>query len=370
MTALLREAAAAARSQPVTSILTAVMVAGMCVAALLTTGRTVGAEEAVLAQVDAAGTRSITVRADESAGLTADRVERLSTIEGVDQVTGFGPVVDARNAAVSGGTPVAVREAYGTVGNRVMRAPAQPVSAARTALASEASADTLGLADGTGTVTTDDGEELLVTGRIDVPEHLTELEPLVVVPSSLPGDGAAARSDATLTTLVVLARSPSEVTAVTEVVRSMVPRAEPGEVTVETSTALAEIRATVAGELGDHGRGTVLAILAVSAALLAVNLLALVTLRRKDFGRRRALGASRGTIVTLLLTQVTMLAAVGAATGVGAALAALAAAGDPLPDAEFTVAVVVASVLVATVAALGPAVMAAHRDPLHELRVP
>src|SRR5690606_12673239 len=53
--ALLREAIASARGQPVASLLTVAMVAGMCTAVLLTTGRTVAAEQAVLAELDAAG---------------------------------------------------------------------------------------------------------------------------------------------------------------------------------------------------------------------------------------------------------------------------------------------------------------------------
>ena len=98
--ALMREAAAAARSQPVSSVLTIVMVSGMAAAALLTTGRTVAAEQAALAQIDAAGTRSIVVRADPSAGLTVTLLDRLQAVDAIEAVVGFGPIVDARNAAV------------------------------------------------------------------------------------------------------------------------------------------------------------------------------------------------------------------------------------------------------------------------------
>ena len=60
---LIREAIATARSQPVASALTVFMVAGMILAVMLTTGRTVGAEQEVLGSIDSAGTRSITIRA-------------------------------------------------------------------------------------------------------------------------------------------------------------------------------------------------------------------------------------------------------------------------------------------------------------------
>lgn len=51
--------------------------------------------------------------------------------------------------------------------------------------------------------------------------------------------------------------------------------------------------------------------------------------------------------------------------GSGAALVALALTGDALPGAEYTLAVVVA-----VVAVLAPALVAASREPIRELRVP
>lgn len=359
--AMLREAVAAARSQAVPSLLTVAMVAGMCIAALLTTGRTVAAEQAVLAEVDAAGTRSIVVRAREEAGLTVALRDRLTTVDGVEAATGFGPIVDARNAAVPGAPPVALRHAYGLAD---ASSTTDLAATSETAAASAAAARAVGFYHGTGVLATDDGHEVLVTGDMTVPPHLRFLEPLLVIPS---GEADPAEP---LTLLVVLARTPPEVAAVEEVVRGLLPTTAPGEITVETSAELAAVRAAVGGELGSHGRSTVLGILALSSILVAVNLLALVTMRRKDFGRRRALGATKPLIVTLLLTQVVLLASAGAAIGAAATITGLALAGDPLPGLPFTVAVAVAAVLAAALAALAPAMLAARRDPLHELRVP
>lgn len=368
--ALLREAAASDRSQPVTSVLTIAMVAGMCAAVLLTTGRTVAAEQAVLAEIDAAGTRSIVVRAADGE-LTVGLLGRLQAVAGIESATGFGPITDARNAAVPGGTPVPVRRGYGTLGDRRLLAPrsTDPV-VGEVALASPAGTRALGLRDGTGAAVTDDGREVVITGGLAVPPHLRFLEPLVVIPTSTPAAPAGRSPHDPLAVLVVLAASPPEVAAVEAVVRSLLPSAEPGAVTVETSVELAAIRSAVGGELGSHGRATVLGILVVAAALVAVNLLALVTMRRKDFGRRRALGATQPLIIALLLTQVTLLASAGAALGAVGSVLGLAVAGDPQPGAEFTLAVAVAGVLTVLLAALPPAVVAARRDPLHELRVP
>ncbi|MCL2595823.1 MAG: lipoprotein ABC transporter permease, partial [Promicromonosporaceae bacterium] len=144
---------------------------------------------------------------------------------------------------------------------------------------------------------------------------------------------------------------------------------DPQTVTLETSAALAAVHAAVSGELGAHGRAMVLAILAVAGALMAANLFGLVQLRRKDFGRRRALGASQSLIVALLLVQTMMLATLGVALGVAGSLLFLETTEQPVPGLDFTGAVAVAAVLTALLAAVLPAITAARREPLYELRV-
>lgn len=370
--ALVREAIAAARSQPVPSLLTVVMVAGMCAAVLLTTGRTVAAEQAALAQIDAAGTRSVVVRADPAAGLTVTLLDRLRTVDAIEAVAGFGPIVDARNAEVPGALKVATRRAYGSIGDQTLVAlPAVGGNDVQDrALASSSALTALGLHEGTGHLMADDGRDLVVVGELAIPAHLAFLEPVVVVPSSTVESAAGASPDDPLVVLVVLADSPQQVAVVEQTVRGLLAPTDPTKVSVETSAELAAIRAAVRGELGSYGRGLVLAILGGAAVLVAVNNLALVTLRRKDFGRRRALGATRALIVALLLSQVALLALLGVALGVVAGLVGLVTAGHPVPDISFTAAVAVAAVLTATLAAYLPAVIASRRDPLHELRVP
>lgn len=366
--ALLREAIASARGQPVASLLTVAMVAGMCTAVLLTTGRTVAAEQAVLAELDAAGTRTVVVRAHETSGLTTDVLPHLDAVVGVESVTAFGPVVDARNAAVPNGPAVPMRHLYGGLPGQPTRsvgAGASPVVGDPPALATAAANRTLGFTDGTGGLRTDDGAGVTVVGEVTLPDHLAFLDPLVVIPAS----GGESSPDP-ITLLVVVAASPPEVAAVEATVRGLLPEVADGSVTVETAARLAAIRAAVSGELGTHGRSTVLGILAVTALLVAVNLAALVTMRRKDFGRRRALGALRSLIVALLLTQVGLLATVGAGLGTVASLGWLRITGSPLPGASFTAALLVAATLTAAAAAVPPALFAAWRDPLHELRVP
>lgn len=97
---------------------------------------------------------------------------------------------------------------------------------------------------------------------------------------------------------------------------------------------------------------------------------AVVLLRRKDLGRRRALGASRLMIIGLTVGQVAVLTLLGAGIGAGVASAIMVALGQPVPPWDFHVAVSVALVSASTLLCIVPALWAAQRDPLTELRVP
>lgn len=367
--ALLREAVSSARSQMVASALTFAVVAGMCVAVLLTTGRTVAAEEAALGAIDAAGTRSIIVRSSDASSITAGLLDRLATVEGIESVAGFGPVVDVHNAHVPGGNPVASRTAFGELdGQRLTRLG----GVANAAAASYSAATTLGLADGVGAVAVADadGVEFEVVASIQMPEHLAFMDRVVLVPSSTEDALGGDNPDAPLALLVVKAASPGLVGALTEVLRVYLADADPEAVSIETSAELAAIRSAVSGELGRYGRTTVLGIVAVSALVVGANILALVMMRRKDFGRRRALGARRSLIIALLLTQVSITAGAGAVAGSLGTVAISAALDAPFPGWGFSTAVTLLGTLCSLAAALPPAIYAARRDPLHELRVP
>ena len=96
----------------------------------------------------------------------------------------------------------------------------------------------------------------------------------------------------------------------------------------------------------------------------------LVLLRRKEFGRRRALGASQRLIVALLVAQIGLIAVTGAVLGSAIALGVLASTGDPLPRFDYVFGLILLAVAVATLASLVPAMAAARREPVRELRVP
>lgn len=379
--ALVAEAVAAIRGQPIASVAALVVVAAMCATVLLTAGRAVGAQQEVIARIDSAATRTITVRASPASGLDTTILDRVRPLGGVTWSGAFSPAVDVRNSAFSGGTAVALRRMW-TADTTPLALPPTGGTGTSTAVTSTATSPTvadtgtsavhasaralsaLGMSQGSGGVSDEAGGDYAVVGGLTTPGYLTSLEPLALI-AGPPADQAQP-----VALLVVVASTPDLVAPLRAAVVSLLGVDDPKTVTVSTSEDLTVLRDAVAGQLRTFSRTLVAGVLAATAALVAVFQGAAVVARRKDFGRRRAVGATRGLIIALLLTQTSVLAGIGSLTGAGLALTALAAAGDALPGADFVVAVVVLAIGTSLAATLLPAVIAARRDPLKELRVP
>jgi putative ABC transport system permease protein len=362
--AVLREAVAAARAARVASILTMTVVAVLCAVVVLTTGRTVGAQNAIVSRIDSAGTRSIVVRAPASAGLDTGVLGRLANASQISSVVAFGAADDVTNAAFAGGERVSLRAEYVAQPEPLLHALTSN-SSGRPVLASPAAQRALGLADGVGAVSSvASGATFDIDGVLELPDSLAFLDPVVAAPAS--PDPTAPQA---VTVLVVVAASSEQVEAVTALVVSMLGVTNPEKVTVTTSAQLAALRGAVQSQLGAFSRSLTALVFAVGAVLVAAILFGLVMLRRKDFGRRRALGASRPLIVALLLTQVAVLGSIGAVVGCLGSGAVLLALGDPLPTLSFVAAAAVLATLTAVAASGVPAVVASTRDPLRELRV-
>jgi putative ABC transport system permease protein len=364
MRRIFREAIATAVAQPIASGLAIIVVAVMVSTVLLTAGRTVGAEDQVLTSIDSAGTRSIVVRVEAGSGLDTTVLDRLANIVGAEWVGAFGPPRDVTNHALSDGAKVPARVGWSLDFRRlgVGDFAAFPFA---TAWASPSALTQLGLGDPVGSVSTGTGNEYALMGRIDVPDYLAFLEPLVVLPSE-----AQPTAPQPVSVLVVIAARPDLVRPLADAVQSLLAIDDPAKVSVATSEDLATLRALVEGQLGAFGRNLVLVVLALTGVLVGSIVHGLVVLRRRDFGRRRALGASQLLVAGLVLSQVAVLGAVGATLGVTCAALILTITHDPLPSIDYFVAVSLLSCAVSVVAAVPPAIVAARRDPARELRVP
>lgn len=361
--AIAQEAWASAVSQPAASVVTVIMIAGMIVAVMMTTGRAVGSEQRVLASIDDAGTRTIQVRAGNDAGLTSDVLDRLANLAGIEWAAAFSAAEDATNTAVPDGTRAPVRLAYGDHLER-LGIPADSPSPGGLAYASPGALAQFGLPDVAGSITTTGGATYGMAGQITTPDFLDGLEPVTLVPQP------DATGHEAVDLLLVIAERPELVAPVADAVLSVLAVDDATKVTVQTSEALAQLRSIVQNQLGAFSRGLVLIMLGVTGLLVAAILYGLVMMRRKDFGRRRALGATRGLIVILLLTQTAILAVLGIVLGEAASVIALWVAGDPLPGWTFSSSIAILAIATALIAALVPAISAARRDPIRELRVP
>lgn len=355
------EAVRIAISQPVATAITALVVAAVCGVVMATTGQTAALERDVLRRIDEAGTRTIVIDdVGGDAALDAGAVDRVGALDQVEWVIGLGRTTDVRPLGLPGAAAVPFRPVFGELPAVVTtsgwpRAPA-------TAIAGPDALRQLGLQSASGPVIGDpqDGG-IAVVGWLDADSPLDFLDRSVV--------GVPDERDRVVRVFVV-AGSAGEVPAVAEAIGHLLDPADASSLSVATSDALVQIQAAVQGELGAFGRGIVLGALGSGLALITLNVLGAVTARQRDFGRRRALGASRLDILGLVTIQTIVPALLGAVLGTGIGTLTVYLLVDAIPDPAFILAVGILAVLVSVVAALPPAVLAANRDPVRVLRVP
>lgn len=357
---LLTEAGRIARSQPVTSIVVSLICAGVVLGTLATTGRTVGAERAVLARIDDAGTRTIQIlddRADPE--LDVATLQSLIALSGVEWAIGLGSIEDVRPGGLAGAEPVPARTLNGTATELRLAGNGQ---AGTQVLVGSGSQRRLGLAAAAGTLRGSTGSDYAITGTFTATGPLASLEDSVLIVG-----GQAAEP---LRRIVFQVGTGGDVLAIAEAASGLIGPSEPGQVSVEVSDDLVLAQAVVRGELGGFGRAIVVQALAAGLVLMALAVLAGVNGRRRDFGRRRALGATRSELVGVIVAQALWSALPGVAVGASAGSALARTLSGSWPGWEFPLAVAVLTVLSAALSALVPAVLAAIRDPVVALRVP
>lgn len=350
-------AARSARSQPVLSTIVAVIAAVTVAVTLATAGRTVSAQRAVLERFDTLDLTVIQVLDDSGdAGLDAADVARVQRLSGVDWVVGIGPVVDVRTAGLRG-EPVPSRVVLG--GSDLLRLDGPADGQAYVAAASQAA---LGLSTASGAVETVGGTQVPVTGSFTARGPLEVLETSVLVVDD-DYDGPIRR-------IYLHAATPEDVVTVAAAAGIAVGDRDGARPRVEVADDVAAIRAAVRGELGGAGRATVLQALGAGLCLAALTIFAGVQARRRDFGRRRAVGATRAQLMGVVILQTALVAVIGATVGAAAGAFVAYRLGGSWPGWTYPVAVVVLTVMAMAAAAIIPALTAAYRDPVAAIRVP
>ena len=354
-----------ARTQPIVSTVTTLVVTAVCAVILATVGQSAAAEARVLARIDDAGTRTIVVSdPTERAVVHTDSVEAVRSLAGVEWVLGLGPVTDVRNAALgSAGRPVPARRVYGTVPDAVRliggRAPAPGE-----AIASQAGLELLGSQSAAGGIR-GEGLEAPIVGVFAAVDPLTFLDGSLLLPSAAePGDSQ------TLRQLVVVASGVDSVGSLIDAIPSVLHVDDRTQLRVATPASLLELRSLIEAELATSSRQQLLVVLGVGLVVITVTLSGAVAQRRRDFGRRRALGATRSALVLLVIVQTTVAALCGTVLGTIAGLVAVSRLAGALPPLDFVAGVAVLALLTAVFAAVPPGLVAAFRDPVRILRVP
>lgn len=334
-----------------------VFILAMIVPALVlaTAGRSVESQTAIIGRIDETGATIMTlVATGPEAVIPAAAVERIARLSGVKWVVGLGPVYDVRTRGRGGG-PTPAR-AY-----RAVRAPVRfgAGGSGTGAFVSEASAARVGLA---GAYSVLDPGAIPVVGWFEADDPLGDLNSFVLTPSL--DDNLA------LDRIIVAASDAGWVDAIADNLASMAGLGTSTGVTVERSQSLLDARAAVSDEVARRDRELVVAILAAATALASIVVFTGTIAGRRDFGRRRALGASQRQLTILVMLTTLWPSLIGAIFGTAAGSAYLGSMLGHPPDLRFPVSVGILTVIALVCSSALPAAVAATRDPLRVLRVP
>lgn len=362
--ALVRESFASMVAYKAASILSVIIVAGMCLIVLLTAGKSEGMRTALTDSLDSAGARTLVFTSSSRVPFDAQAIDALAGLTNVAELTAVGPAHDVQ--AIDGGTKLPLRSLYTNtpeqLGLAVLPSSASALGGTVVYMSVQAG-KVIGAVEGTVAVETAAGTSYSAATGLRVPDALAFLEPLAVVPRPL-----AEASNATA--VVVTASDVASVEPLTKIVTDILAGDNPKDLRVTTSQQLADLADLLTGQFGAFEKSLVAGAMALSAVLVAAIQAGLMMIKRKDYGRRRALGASRGLVMGLILGQAALVSAAGIILGSLGAVAFLAGTGSPVPTLGYLAAVALLTLITCLLASILPAIGAAYRDPIKELRVP
>lgn len=363
-----RAVVGAVRAARLTSVILVLLLAGAAAFTVLTAGRTAATQAAVLAKIDSAALRTVTLVGSSPVGFDASLVADVAAYPFISEVVGLGPVADYTVAQLPQGTRIPGRVLYlpRTASSHLLP---QGEGLPQSAFAGPGTLAALGVQTAQATLArVADGDELLVLETRPLPTALAGFGPQVLVPQEIAPD-AAGRNKQRLGILLVTAARVQDVEPLLGLLRGYVADLG-GAVQVQPPADMAQLQDAIAGELVAGNRAVLLGTFAACALTTSIVVWAVVLLRRRDYGRRRALGATQRLIIGLTLAQVVVLAAAAGTLGTWGAALGLLLARAPVPPVDFLLAVPLALCVLTAAAALLPAAWAAKRDPLTELRTP
>ncbi len=358
---LLRDAVRNARAHAATTIVLALIAAAMTAATLLTAGRAAAAEAQVMRNLDEAGPRLVTLTvADTSPGIATSVLDSMAGIRGVEWALGLGPARDIRSGATGARANVAARDLINPLPRLVT------VELGRLPRVGEAIIGTqtqrkLQLVEPSGAVL-DEERARPVVGRFTSAGAIADLERLVLIRPDEPADHA--------TLVYLLATDAALVEGIVAQVRAISGVFPTDALQVETSPDLITLNQVLSGEVGALSRQLALGAVAAGVLLVALTMMLALNTRRRDFGRRRALGSTRSALIAATLIEASIPVVAGVTAGTLLGLAAVSWWMGSLPPPGFVAASALLTTLSGLVAAVPPAAFAAWQDPVRILRVP
>ena len=362
---LVRDVFAGARSQIVASVTLMLVLATVCFAILVTTGQSAANEARIVDQIDSAGTRLIALSdSGGESGILPQAPAVLGSLSDAEWAFGLGAAMDVTNPALPA-QRAAARVMIGALPPDLTLVQGRHPRAGEAVVGSGV-VGALNLRPELGRIQYDNdpgAEPLAVVGVFEATGPLAQLDDTVLI-SSAPEDIE------TLRYVYVMARDITVVDRLEQLVTTATPAMNPNALTVETPQGAIALRDVIAGRLGAASRQLMAVVMGVGAAIIAVTMVSATSARRRDFGRRRALGASRSVLVATMLGQAAIGALAGIALGIVAGLSVLAATTGSLPTWQFTAGVAGLTLLLTLATSAPISTFAAHRDPLRILRVP
>lgn len=356
-----RDATRSALAHRATTIIIALVTIAMTMITFLTAGRAAATEAEIVAQVDSAGPRLITVTVIEpSPGLSADALARLQSLDDTEWVLALGEARDVRSVTTGTRPNIAARTFFTPLPDLVSLAQGQ-VPRAGEALVGPRTQMALQMVYPSGPVN-DAGTIRASVGQFSAGGVISTLDRLVLV-SPDPGEPVLA------TLIYVLAKDADGVQDLTEQIKA-VSGVGTEHLVLETATELIELGEVIAGTIGALSRQ--LAIGAILVGMLLVSLTTALALnnRKRDFGRRRALGASRSALIVLTLVETAIPVVGGTIIGALLGVFLVRLTMGNIPPVNFVLSAVTLIALAGVMSAVPAAAISAVRDPLRILRVP
>lgn len=357
----LREARRSAAAHRGASTVLAIVALAMTVTTFVTAGRAAAAEAEILASVETAGPRLIGVSVLEPhQGVGAAAIERVRQLPNVEWVLGLGAARDVSSTGTGARANIAARTLVTALPPLVVVEPGRLPHPGE-AIVSPGVAERLQLEHPAGSVR-DGGGVRSIVGQFQASGVIADLERLVLV---APDEGAPPAA----TQLYVLADDALHVEHLVREIRA-VAGVPDEQLTIQASDVLLELGNAVSGTIGSFGRQLSIGAIAVGAVLCGLTMTLSMLSRRRDIGRRRALGASRSAIVALALLEAGIPTAIGVALGTVVGTMLVVVTTGALPPVLFAIAAPCLIAVAGVSAAAPPAVLAARQDPMRILRVP